>query len=101
MTSRIARLGGLAGAVALIGVVGFAQEHAAPHWSYDGANGPTRWGALDPSFAICQQGQHQSPIDIRTPKLSDLPTIQFAYRATPLHIVNNGHTIQVNYTPGS
>jgi carbonic anhydrase len=101
MTSRLARLGGLAGAVALIGVVGFAQEHAAPHWTYDGANGPTRWGALDPSFAICQLGQHQSPIDIRAAKPSDLPTIQFAYRATPLHIVNNGHTIQVNYTPGS
>jgi carbonic anhydrase len=79
----------------------FAQEHAGPHWGYNGAEGPTHWGALDPSFAMCQQGQHQSPIDIRAPKLSDLPAIQFAYRATPLHIVNNGHTIEVNYAPGS
>jgi carbonic anhydrase len=102
MTSqRLTRLAGLAGAVTLFGMIALAQEHAGPHWSYSGANGPDHWGALDPSFAVCQQGQHQSPIDIRGAKPSDLPPIQVAYRATPLHIVNNGHTIQINYAPGS
>jgi carbonic anhydrase len=82
------------------GIAG-AQEHKGPAWGYSGADGPARWGELDKEFATCKLGQHQSPIDIRTAKKSDLPTIQFDYKATPLHIVNNGHTIQINYAPGS
>jgi len=64
-------------------------------------DGPDHWGELDNDFSACQTGHHQSPIDIRNPKSADLPPIQFAYQGTPLHIVNNGHTIQVNYAPGS
>jgi carbonic anhydrase len=89
------------GAVLLLGAIALAQGHAGPHWSYKGADGPDHWGALDPSFATCQAGHHQSPIDIRAPKPADLPPIQFAYHAAPLHIINNGHTIQVNYAPGN
>jgi carbonic anhydrase len=90
-----------AGACACLAAPLLAQEHAGPHWGYTGAADPDHWGALDKAFAACQQGHHQSPIDIRAAKPADLPPIQFAYRATPLHIVNNGHTIQVNYAPGS
>src|SRR5262245_5841664 len=78
-----------------------AQEHAGPHWTYGGKDGPDHWGELDKTFSTCQLGHHQSPIDIRNAKRADLPSIQFAYQPTPLHIVNNGHTIQVNYAPGS
>src|SRR5262245_54283465 len=78
-----------------------AQEHAGPHWTYSGSNGPDHWGELDKTFSSCQQGHLQSPIDIRAPKPADLPQIRFAYQPTPLHIVNNGHTIQINYAPGS
>jgi carbonic anhydrase len=78
-----------------------AQEHAAPHWSYGGIDGPDHWSELDKTFSTCQLGRHQSPIDIRGAKAADLPPIQFAYQRAPLHIVNNGHTIQVNYAPGS
>jgi carbonic anhydrase len=102
MTSRrLLWFGGLLGGFALLVCVPIAQEHAGPHWSYSGTGSPDHWGALDKSFATCQMGQHQSPIDIRAPKAADLPPIQFAYRATPLHVVNNGHTIQVDYAPGS
>jgi carbonic anhydrase len=78
-----------------------AQEHAGPHWSYSGSSGPDHWNELDKTFSTCRLGHQQSPIDIRGPKPADLPPIQFAYQGTPLHIVNNGHTIQVNYAPGS
>jgi carbonic anhydrase len=48
-------------------------------------------------------GKTQSPIDIRddiaTP--TELPPIQFDYKAAPLRIINTGHSIQVNYAPGS
>jgi carbonic anhydrase len=63
--------------------------------------GPNHWGSLDPAFATCKIGHNQSPIDISNPKLADLPELKFAYEAVPLSIVNNGHTIMINYAPGS
>ena len=98
MASRLIRLFGV---FAMLACAPLAQEHAGPHWSYRGADGPNHWGELDKGFATCQVGHQQSPIDIRAPKAADLPPIQVAYRPAPLHIVNNGHTIEVDYEPGS
>jgi carbonic anhydrase len=92
---------GTLAALAFAGDSPIAQEHAGPHWSYDGSTGPEHWGELDKGFSACRLGHHQSPIDIRDPKAADVAPIQFAYQRAPLHIVNNGHTIQVNYAPGS
>ena len=78
-----------------------AEEHEGHHWGYSGKYGPDHWAELDKSFAACNAGQRQSPIAIVTAKRSDLPVLQFEYKSTPLHIVNNGHTIQINYAPGS
>jgi carbonic anhydrase len=78
-----------------------AQEHKPTHWGYDGDEGPSHWGTLQPEFATCKTGHHQSPIDIRNPQKSDLPAIQFDYKPSPLHIIDNGHTIVINYAPGS
>jgi carbonic anhydrase len=97
MASRLIRLFGV---FAMLGCAPPAQEHAGPHWSYRGADGPKHWGELDKGFATCQLGHRQSPIDIRAPKAADLPPIQVAYRPAPLHIINNGHTIQVDYAFG-
>lgn len=87
--------------IALVGITSIAQQHAAPHWTYAGKEGPEHWSELDKSFAVCQQGHRQSPIDIHDAKAADLPAIQFNYKSAPLHIINNGHTVQINYTPGS
>jgi len=95
------RLIGLFVVFAMLAGAPLAQEHAGPHWSYRGADGPSHWGELDKGFAACQSGHQQSPIDIRAPKAADLPPIQVEYRPAPLHIVNNGHTIEVDYEPGS
>lgn len=78
-----------------------AQEHKSGHWSYDGNEGPSRWGDLSPEFAACKTGHHQSPIDIRNPQKADLPPIRFDYKPSPLDIIDNGHTIMINYAPGS
>jgi carbonic anhydrase len=77
--------------------------HEKPHWGYEGEAGPEHWGSLDPSFAACGEGKSQSPVDIvhadATPQ--DLPNIAFHYQPTAVKIINNGHSIQVNYDPGS
>src|SRR4051794_36645481 len=98
---RVTLICGVLAIVASVAGALFAQEHAGPHWGYDGDTGPDHWADLDKAFSACHLGHHQSPIDIRATKQADLPPIQFAYRPTPLHIVNNGHAIQVNYAPGS
>jgi carbonic anhydrase len=79
----------------------FAQEHQSSHWGYDGDHGPSHWGDLSPEFAPCKTGHHQAPIDIRNAQKADLPPIHFDYRSSPLHIIDNGHTVMINYAPGS
>ena len=79
-----------------------AQEHPIEHtWDYAGALGPSHWGDLKPEFATCKTGHYQSPIDIRKPKRAALAPIYFDYKPSPLHIIDNGHTVMVNYSPGS
>ncbi len=87
--------------VAIAPAISRAQESHPPHWTYGGNEGPDHWGSLDPSFATCQTGHNQSPIDITQPKLADLPELKFDYNAVPLSIIDNGHTIQINYAPDS
>jgi carbonic anhydrase len=83
-------------------VSGAAQEqHAKHNWGYGDSNGPSHWGDLSPEFAQCKVGHHQSPVDIRNPRKAVLPPIHFDYKPSPLRIIDNGHTIQVNYAPGS
>ena len=87
--------------VLLSGALASAQEHKSGHWGYDGDEGPSHWGDMSPEFASCKTGHHQSPIDIRNPQKADLPPIQFDYQSSPLHIIDNGHTIMINYAAGS
>jgi carbonic anhydrase len=71
------------------------------HWTYDGHSGPENWGTLSHEYAACGEGREQSPIDIRDAKPDGLPPIEARYKVTPLDIINNGHTIQVNYETNS
>ncbi len=73
------------------------------HWSYFGATGPAQWAALESDYSACGVGKLQSPIDIRdsVAKKVALPAIEFDYKPSPLKIVDNGHTIEVDYAPGS
>ena len=75
-------------------------EHHA-HWAYEGKDGADKWATLDPTYSECKVGHNQSPIDIRHAEKADLPPIQFDYNPRPLRIVDNGHTVMVNYAPGS
>lgn len=74
---------------------------SSPHWSYEGEEGPAHWGELDPSYAICGTGNSQSPVDVANPSEQDLTNISFHYQPSEVNILNNGHTVQVNYDAGS
>ena len=77
-----------------------AGEH---HWSYSGDTGPAQWATLESDYNACGIGKLQSPIDIHdsAAKKGPLPAIAFDYKPSPLKIIDNGHTIQVDYAPGS
>lgn len=75
------------------------REHA-PHWDYAGDMGPEHWSTLAPEFGACG-GVNQSPIDLDNFIEAELPPIAFDYKAGGHEVVNNGHTILVNYNAGS
>ncbi len=77
------------------------SAHHTVHWAYEGEGGPWNWGSLKSEFSACDAGMSQSPIDISQVTVGTLPAIEFNYSESPLEIVNNGHTIQANYAPGS
>lgn len=73
----------------------------APHWSYSGEDGPDHWGSLSPDYAKCSEGQEQSPVDIPASAPVNTTGLTFNYKPSNLTILNNGHTVQANYDPGS
>jgi carbonic anhydrase len=80
--------------------MGLAADQA-PHWGYTDDTGPEHWGDLAPEYQTCKTGQAQSPIDITQAVPAAVSFIGFRYRSAPLSVINNGHTIQVSYPPGS
>jgi carbonic anhydrase len=70
------------------------------HWSYEGPTGPDNWGTLDAASTMCSTGAQQSPLDIKD--LTDAPQepLTISWPKRPDTIVNNGHTIQLNFQGG-
>ena len=88
-------------ALCLTSAAVMAADHGSHSWGYDAVNGPDKWGDLKADYAACKNGKRQSPIDITSAEPAELETIQFTYSATPLKLIDNGHTIQANYGKGS
>lgn len=80
-----------------------AAASKADSWAYTGKTGPATWAKLDKSFALCAEGQAQSPIDIpdKTVRKGDFPSMLFNYKPTPLVVTDNGRTISVKYDGAS
>lgn len=72
-------------------------KHSKPHWAYSGSEGPSRWGSLAREYSTCSAGRNQSPININGTTADKLFRLAFNYQSVPMSILNNGHTIQVNY----
>lgn len=92
----------LLGSLLTLACFSFAAD-GSPHWTYSGASGPEKWGTLEEDYSSCALGKKQSPIDIRNDLATkaDLPPIEFHYKPERLKIIDNGHTIQINYEAGS
>jgi len=84
----------------LSGAVAGAAEHQV-HWGYANNEGPEYWGSLSSKFALCDTGKNQSPIDLSGFTEAELAPLAFSYDTAVTELVNNGHTIQANYRPGS
>lgn len=85
----------------LLTVPCLALAGEAAHWDYSGEHGPAHWGSMQKDYATCGLGKHQSPINIDATHKEKLPAIEFKYQAAPLAILNNGHTVQVNFPEGN
>jgi carbonic anhydrase len=76
----------------------FAAES---HWSREGQTGPDSWGALDAASKTCSTGSQESPLDITDAIDAPQAPLVVSWPKRPDTIVNNGHTIQLNFTAGN
>lgn len=90
---------------ALTGVLAISTDVSAAEgstdWSYSGKKGPDHWGDLSADYALCKSGHLQSPIDVTGGAGAKFKGLAFHYAPTEIETLNNGHTIQVSYAPGS
>ena len=85
----------------LAGCATTEQKDHNPHWGYVVEEGPEFWGELHTQNAICSTGVNQSPVNLSGFIESDLEPLGLSYKSGGNEVINNGHTIQVNYQPGS
>lgn len=78
----------------------FAVAGSNSHWDYSGKAGPKNWAKLSADNFACI-GNNQSPINLTGFIEAELKPIEFNYAAGGNEVINNGHTIQVNYAKGS
>ncbi len=70
-----------------------AAAHA-PHWTYEGAEGPQAWGRIDPAWRTCSVGHEQSPIDLGGAVAPHAARIEEKFIPSPFVLFHNGHTVQ-------
>ncbi|WP_200251764.1 carbonic anhydrase [Thiococcus pfennigii] len=73
----------------------------APDWGYRGEVGPPHWAELDAAYTPCAAGTLQSPIDLRPSTAAPGVAMSFAYRSSPLSLVNDGRLIWADDLAGS
>ncbi len=56
---------------------------------------------FSPDDDLCSTGKNQSPVDFSKVADRELDEIVFHYSASPVRAINNGHTLVMNYAPGS
>lgn len=109
MTRRSVAAGSLVGLGALVGSTAILKsqlsvlaEDEEPAFSYEGDTGPENWGDLSEDYETCSIGESQSPVDIAAASEEDIANVTVDYKTvSPMRIINNGHSVQVNIDEGS
>jgi carbonic anhydrase len=80
------------------------------HWGYEPNNGPDTWSSMNSEWALCAEGNEQSPIDLMSATEIELPAVEIDMpseqevnvlnQAGVIHELDNGHTIQINAKTG-
>ncbi len=78
-----------------------AGEAIRTEWGYVGPTGPDHWSELSKSYAICNNGNQESPVDLADAIEAGLGTIVFDWKPQPLRAINNGHTVEFEAASGS
>lgn len=77
-----------------------SAEGTGPHWEYEGAHGPPKWGEIDSKFKACAVGAEQSPINLTNAVPASVDKLSIHWKSEAFQLVNNGHTIQANARNG-
>lgn len=99
------RFAAVVAAISLLATSAAAQAEE-PHWDYANHGGAGHWAELlNPvtaalAYPDCAFAE-QSPIDIPALAASGRAELVPAYQSSRLAVLNNGHTVQVNYERGS
>lgn len=79
-----------------------SRDQKKSEYSYSGNEGPGHWGEIDAAWTDCEGDARQSPIDIEVAKPdASLKPLALSIHEVPINLVNNGHTIEQEYEPGS
>ncbi len=76
-------------------------DHHRSSWDYSEKKGPRKWSELSKEFEICTSGTHQSPINIDPNEITLRNDYALRYHKTKIDIIDNEHTIEFDYEPGS
>ena len=91
-------------ASSLVGCTDDNNSSGASHasFAYTGDTGPGFWAELDEANASCLTDTRQSPIDITHPVADgSLTALVLDLHETAIHMINNGHTLELEYHEGS
>ena len=72
-----------------------------PDWGYTGDTGPEHWGCLADAYRPCGEGVEQSPVNLTGFVSSGTEPVTFDYSTAAVQARNNGHTVYLDFDPGS
>lgn len=70
-------------------------------WGYGEEDGPKEWASLDERYKMCDEGMHQSPINIVNSIEAKLAPLVLEGKGKATTFINNGHTVQANFASGN
>ncbi|AFY40374.1 Carbonate dehydratase [[Leptolyngbya] sp. PCC 7376] len=70
-------------------------------WDYSGSESPDSWDDLSEDSKLCKTGEMQSAMDFEMSDFDSDVSVSLNYATTTFEVVNNEHSVQVNYPKGS